>query len=39
LLELGRYAIREASVVDRADAGKVVGVVSLEDISATVNRT
>jgi CIC family chloride channel protein len=39
LLELGRHAIREASVVDRADVRKVVGVVSLEDISATVNRT
>jgi CIC family chloride channel protein len=39
LLELGRHAIREATVGDRATAGRVVGVVSLEDISATVNRT
>jgi CIC family chloride channel protein len=38
LLELGRQAIREASVVERVDPGKVIGVVSLEDISATVNR-
>jgi chloride channel protein, CIC family len=38
LLELGRRAIREASVVDRAQPGKVVGLLSLEDISATVNR-
>jgi len=38
LLELGRHAIREATVGDRATAGRVVGVVSLEDISATVNR-
>jgi CIC family chloride channel protein len=39
LLELGRHGVREAAVVDRADAGKTVGLVSLEDISATVNRT
>src|SRR5262249_34899644 len=38
LLELGRHAIQEASVVDRATADKVVGVVSLEDIAAMVNR-
>jgi CBS domain-containing protein len=39
LLELGRQAVREVSVVDRANPDKVIGVVSLEDISATVNRT
>jgi CIC family chloride channel protein len=39
LLELGRHATREASVVERASPGKVVGLLSLEDISATLNRT
>jgi CIC family chloride channel protein len=39
LLELGRHSIREAPVVARASPGEVIGVLSLEDISAAINRS
>ena len=38
LLKLGRHSIRQAPVVSRQDPSRVVGTLSLEDISAAVSR-
>jgi CBS domain-containing protein len=39
LLKLGRHAVRQAPVVARLDPERVIGMLSLEDISAAVGRT
>jgi CIC family chloride channel protein len=39
LLHLGRHSLREALVVSRQDPQRVLGVLSLEDISAAVSRS
>jgi CIC family chloride channel protein len=39
LLKLGRHSVRQAPVVARETPGRVLGMVSLEDISAAVSRT
>jgi CIC family chloride channel protein len=39
LLKLGRHSVRQAPVVTRAAPAQVVGMLSLEDISAAVERS
>ena len=39
LLKLGRHSVRQAPVVTRAAPALVVGMLSLEDISAAVERS
>jgi CIC family chloride channel protein len=39
LLKLGRHSVRQAPVVSRDAPDQVVGMLSLEDISAAVNRS
>lgn len=39
LLEFGRRSLREAPVVARTNPGQVIGLLSLEDISAAVTRS
>jgi CIC family chloride channel protein len=39
LLALGKHSLREAQVVSRSDPDRVIGALSLEDISAAVNRS
>ena len=39
LLKLGRHSVRQAPVVARDAPDQVVGMLSLEDISAAVNRS
>jgi chloride channel protein, CIC family len=38
LLKLGRHAVRQAPVVTRAAPDRVIGMLSLEDISAAIGR-
>jgi CIC family chloride channel protein len=39
LLKLGRHAVRQAPVVSRLTPGRVIGMLSLEDVSAAVSRS
>ena len=39
LLKLGRHSVRQAPVVTRAVPALVLGMLSLEDISAAVERS